>query len=202
MGVRQPRDDSLSLLNPMSIPARKRATYADLLALPPHVTGEIVDGELVALPRPRVRHAGVASALSDELGPPFRRGRGGPGGWLLLFEPELHLGEDIVVPDLAGFHRTRLPELPDVAFLEMAPDWICEVLSPSTARMDRVGKRRIYARERVTHYWMIEPEARTLEVGRLDGDSYRVVLSAAADERVRAEPFDAIELDLALLWSP
>lgn len=179
----------------------KRATYEDVLALPEHVVGEILDGVLHVQPRPRTRHAAAASTLGEELGPPFRRGRGGPGGWVFLDEPELHLGDDIVVPDLAGWRRERMPEVPDAPFLELAPDWICEVLSPSTARLDRVFKRRAYARERVRHYWLVDPDARTLEVERLDGDSYRVILSASEADRVRAEPFDAIELDLALLWN-
>ena len=186
----------------MTAPARKRANYDDLLALPAHVIGEILGGQLSALPRPKARHAAAASTLGEELGPPFRRGRGGPGGWLFLDEPELHLGEDIVVPDLAGWRRERMPELADVAFLELSPDWICEVLSPSTARADRVTKRRIYARESVRHYWIVDPDAKTLEVGRLDEGSYRIVLSASEDDKIRAEPFDAIEIDLALLWSP
>ncbi len=186
----------------MPAPVRKGATYDDLLALPPDVVGEIIDGDLLVMPRPRPRHAAAASSLGEELGPPFRRGRGGPGGWIFLDEPELHLGQDVVVPDLAGWRRERMSELPDVAFLELAPDWICEVLSPSTARVDRVLKRRIYARERVAHYWLLDPDARTLEVERLDGDSYRIVLSASEEDKVRAEPFDALELDLALLWTP
>lgn len=184
----------------MSAPARQRATYEDVLALPEHVVGEVLDGELVVSPRPRARHVAAATTLGEELGPPFRRGRGGPGGWVFLDEAELHLGSDIIVPDLAGWRRERLPEVPDAPFIEVAPDWVGEVLSPSTSRFDRVHKRRIYAREGVRHYWLVDPDARTLEVERLDGDTYRVVLSAADGERVRAEPFDAIELDLTHLW--
>jgi Uma2 family endonuclease len=185
----------------MSSPALKEASYEKLAALPKHMIGEILAGDLYASPRPRVRHASTASTLGEELGPPFRRGRGGPGGWILLDEPELHLGGDILVPDLAGWRRSRMPEVPDVPHLELAPDWTCEVLSPSTSRIDRVLKRRIYARESVTHFWMVDPDARTLEVERLDGDSYRVILTASEDEVVRAEPFDAIELHLGLLWN-
>jgi len=184
----------------MSAPARKRATYEDILALPAHVVGEILGGELFTQARPRARHAAASSTLGEELGPPFRRGRGGPGGWIFLDEPELHLGDDVIVPDLAGWRRERMPELADVAFLELPPDWVCEVLSPRTARVDRVLKRHIYARERVAHYWLLDPDAKTLEVERLDGETYRVVLSASEDDKVRAEPFDAIELDLGLLW--
>jgi Uma2 family endonuclease len=166
------------------------------------VVGEILDGELSVMPRPGPRHAGAASTLGEELGPPFRRGRNGPGGWVLLDEPELHLGADVLVPDLAGWRRDRMPALPTTAYFELAPDWVCEVLSSSTARVDRVLKRRIYAREQVTHFWILDPDARTLEVERLDGETYRVVLTASDDEKVRAEPFEALELDLALLWTP
>ena len=178
----------------------KVAAYEELLALPSNVVGEILSGELHASPRPAARHAVAASSLGEELGPPFRRGRGGPGGWVLLDEPEIHLGGDVVVPDLAGWRRERLPEVPDTPFLELSPDWVCEVLSPSTSRIDRVLKRGIYAREAVSYFWIVDPAAKTLEVERLDGDSYRIVLAASEDEKVRAEPFDAIELDLALLW--
>lgn len=124
-------------------PARKRATYSDLLALPPNVVGQLIDGVVHAHPRPATPHALASSALGEELGPPFKRGRGGPGGWILLDEPELHLGEDVVVPDLAGWRRERLPEVKDVPALTLAPDWICEVLSPSTAGIDRVEKMEI-----------------------------------------------------------
>lgn len=185
----------------MTARSPKPATYEDLLALPPNVVGEIIAGELLTFPRPRARHAGVSSSLGEELGPPFRRGRNGPGGWLFLDEPELHLGTDVLVTDLAGWRRERMPELPDAAYLELAPDWVCEVLSPSTARVDRVLKRRVYAREGVRHFWMIDPDAQTFEVERLEGETYRVVLAAGGDDKVRAEPFDAIELDLQLLWS-
>lgn len=119
---------------------------------------------------------------------------------MLLDESEIHLGGDVVVPDLAGWRRERLPEVPDTPFLELSPDWVCEVLSASTSRIDRVLKRGIYAREAVSHFWIVDPAAKTLEVERLDGDSHRIVLAASEDEKVRAEPFDAIELDLALLW--
>jgi Uma2 family endonuclease len=111
------------------------------------------------------------------------------------------LRRDVVVPDLAGWRRERMPEMPEVAYFELAPDWICEVLAPSTARLDRTKKLSVSARERVHHGWAVDPLAQTLEVFRLDGDTYRIVLLAAADDKVRAEPFDAIELDLAILWA-
>lgn len=179
-----------------------RATYTDLLALPAHVVGEILFGVLHVNPRPAPPHAVAASALGEELGPPFKRGRGGPGGWILLDEPEMHLGDDVLVPDLAGWRRERMPEVPfDKAHFELAPDWVCEVLSPSTAATDRGEKLPIYAREAVRHVWLVDPLVRTLEVLRLDGATYRIVSVHRDDARVRAEPFDAFELDLVTLWT-
>ena len=184
----------------MAEPARRPATYEDVLAAPEHLVAEILDGELILSPRPASPHAAAATALGEELGPPFKRGRGGPGGWWILDEPELHLGRDVVVPDLAGWRRERMPEMPEVAYFTLAPDWVCEVLSPSTARHDLTRKMRIYARERVSHVWLVEPLARWVEVRRLDGDTYRVICTEGDDTRARLEPFDAIELDLAVLW--
>ena len=181
--------------------ASKPARYEDLLALPPHVIGQIVGGELHVHPRPAARHALAASALGEELGPPFKRGKGGPGGWVILDEPELHLGADILVPDLAGWRRERMPETPLEAFFTLSPDWLCEVLSPSTASFDRKKKLPIYAREGVRHVWIVEPETKTLEVLRLDGDGYRLVLVASDDDKGHYEPFEAIEMDVAILWA-
>lgn len=180
----------------------KRASYQDVLDAPEHLTAEVIDGTLDTQPRPGLKHVQAASALGEELGGPFRRGRGGPGGWILLDGPELHLGADILVPDVAGWRRTTLPELPlDAAFLSVRPDWLCEVLSPSTQRKDRVLKLPLYRREGVPHVWLLDPEARTLEVYRLDGPSYRLLDSYADDAVIRAEPFDAVELELAALWA-
>jgi Uma2 family endonuclease len=181
----------------------KRASYDDLLALPPDRVGEIVDGVLYTQARPATRHARAASVLGGELEPPFGRGRGGgPGGWILLDEPELHLGRepDVLVPDLAGWRRARMPELPDAPYLTLPPDWACEVLSDSTRALDRSKKLPVYARERVGHVWLVDPSARTLEIFRFDGDGYRLVVTFADDAPCRAEPFHAIELDLAGLW--
>ena len=131
---------------------------------------------------------------------PFDRGRSGPGGWRILSEPELHLGADILVPDVAGWRRERMPRLPEEAYFPLAPNWICEVVSPSTARMDRVKKLPIYAREGVSHAWLIDPIARTLEVLRLEGGRWMILSTWSGLTVVRAEPFDAIDLDLSLLW--
>jgi Uma2 family endonuclease len=175
-------------------------TYDDLLALPADEVGEIIGGVLHANPRPALTHAAASSALGEELGPPFKRGKGGPGGWIILDEPEIHLGVDVVVPDLAGWRRERMPELPESPFTTLAPDWLCEVLSPSTHNLDRGEKLPLYARERVAHVWLVDPIAQYLEVLRLDGETFRIVATFTADATVRAEPFDAIELDLSVLW--
>jgi Uma2 family endonuclease len=186
----------------MGQPDRRRvpATYDDLLKVPDHLVAEIVDGDLYASPRPAPRHADASSGLGGALRGPFDRGRGGPGGWRILDEPELHLGRDILVPDLAGWRRERLPDLPEQAYFSIAPDWICEVVSPSTAALDRVKKLAVYARERVSHAWLVDPMARTLEVLRLEDGRWTIVSTCSGADVVRAEPFDALELDLTLLW--
>jgi Uma2 family endonuclease len=185
----------------MGEPAKRRATYEDLLAVPKHLVAEIINGTLVTQPRPASRHARAASSLGGELYGPFDRGRGGPGGWILLDEPELHLHGDVLVPDLAGWRRTRMPELPDAAAFELAPDWACEVLSPSTTATDRAEKMPIYARERVAHVWLIDPIAQTLEALVLDGDRWSVLGTWRDDAKVRVEPFEAFELELGGLWA-
>ena len=182
--------------------ARPRpATYEDIAGLPPNVVGEIVRGVLYASPRPASPHAAAASAIGEELGPPFKRGKGGPGGWVILDEPELHLGDDILVPDLGGWRRERMPEMPHVAAFELAPDWVCEVLSPSTAKLDRGEEVPAYARAGVGHIWLVDPLEQYLEVLRLDGATYRIIATHIASSCVRAEPFDAFELDLSVLWA-
>lgn len=185
----------------MGEPAKRRATYDDLLAVPDHLVAEIINGTLVTMPRPAAKHARAASALGGELYGPFDRGKGGPGGWILLDEPELHLHGDVVVPDLAGWRRERMPQLPDAVAFELAPDWVCEVLSPSTAAIDRAEKIPIYGRERVSHAWLIDPIARLLEVFALDASRWVLVGSWRDDAKVRAEPFAEIELELASLWA-
>lgn len=179
---------------------RKPATYADLEALPERVVGELIGGGLYASSWLTAPQAVAMSRLGGELMGPFARGREGPGGWILLNKPELHLGEDVLVPDLAGWRRERMPRVPRTAAFTLAPDWVCEVLSPSTAALDRAVKLPVYAREGVKHVWLLDPEVRTLEVLRLDGVSYRLLVTHTGVVRVRAEPFEALELELAFLW--
>jgi Uma2 family endonuclease len=182
-------------------PFDRSATYEDLVALPDTLVAEIVNGELHASPRPAPRHARAYSSLGVLIGGPYDHGIGGPGGWWILDEPELHLGRDVLVPDLAGWHRSRLPRLPDTAYFALAPDWSCEVLSPSTAQLDRARKLGIYARERVAHAWLIDPLARTLEVLRLEHGRWVILGTHAGSEVVRAEPFAEIDLELDALWA-
>ncbi|HEY3802044.1 MAG TPA: Uma2 family endonuclease [Kofleriaceae bacterium] len=185
----------------MATPKHRRATYQDVLDAPEHKVAEIVNGELHLSPRPGGPASAVASTLGEELGPPFKRGHGGPGGWLIVDEPELHLGDEVVVPDLGGWRRERLPLVPAGAYFEVAPDWICEVLSPSTEKFDRAEKMAIYASFGVKHAWLVHPVRRTLEAFRLHDGKWLTIVVHKDDDRVRVEPFDAIELDLAVLWA-
>ncbi len=180
--------------------AKKNATYDDVLASGDNVIAEVIEGVLHTQPRPASAHTRATSVLGIELGGPFDRGRGGPGGWVLLYEPELHLGPNILVPDLAGWRRERMPKIPATAFFDLAPDFVCEVLSPRTTFSDRRYKLPIYAQNLVHHLWLIDPLARSVEVFRLDGSEYRLVSVHGRDERVHLEPFAAIELELAALW--
>jgi Uma2 family endonuclease len=177
----------------------KRATYEDVLNAPENKVAEILDGELFLSPRPAPRHAVASSRLGRVLGP-FDEGPGGPGGWWILDEPELHFGEQVVVPDLAGWKRERMPTMPDEAFFTLPPDWVCEVLSPSTERIDRSRKLRIYAEAGVVYAWLVNPVERTLEVLRLRERAWTIVAVLTGSDVVRAEPFDAIEVGLGDLW--
>jgi Uma2 family endonuclease len=187
---------------PHSRAPHRPATWEDLLEVPEDAIGEIVDGELIVLPRPDRPHVQVASDLGALLCSAFRFGRGGPGGWVILDEPRLRLGPDIRVPDLAGWRRERYTNLPRRGPIPVVPDWVCEVLSPSTERDDRTHKRALYLREGVGHLWLIHPEARTLEVHRRTEAGWLLIGTHEAEERVRAEPFEAMELDLGLLFGP
>ena len=169
---------------------------------PPGVAAEIIGGELYLLSRPAPRNQSAAAILSALLHPPCRWGRGGPGGWIVLPEPELSLGDlpDLAEPDLAGWHRDRLPTMPEDAAIRVVPDWVCEVLSSSTRRHDRFTKMPMYLSHGVGHAWLLDATAKTLEVFRRTADGWLLALSAAGDATVRAEPFEAIEIELRVLW--
>lgn len=182
-------------------PSRRSMLYAELEKLAPNVVGEIVAGELYVSSRPAFPHARASSVLGGELMGSFDRGRGEPRRWVLLDAPELHLGEDVLVPDITGWRRERMPEMPHVAAFTLAPEWVCEVLSPSTAALDRARKRTVYAREGVRHLWLVDPVLQTLEVFRLEHGGWFLLGTHVHEARVRAEPFEALELELAALWA-
>jgi len=185
----------------MGLAATKPATYEDLFDLPENIVGEIIAGRLITHPRPAPRHARAYSSLGGELGGPFDLGRNGPGGWWILDEPELHLDGDILVPDLAGWRRSRMPKLPETAWFELPPDWVCEILSPSTARVDRAGKLPIYARHGVVHAWLVDPDQRTLEVFENREGKWLLLTVLENDAGVSQPPFDAITFPLSSLWA-
>lgn len=180
--------------------ALRTATYADLEAVHPHLVAELIDGALVTHPRPAPKHAVAASYMGVTIGQPFGHGSGSPGGWFIIGEPELHFGSDVVVPDMAGWRRERLTALPSTAYFETAPDWVCEVLSPSTEAYDRGPKRRIYAREGVSFFWLLDPRAELLETFVLRDGSWVLAETFSGTDLVSAEPFDAISFPLRVLW--
>ena len=176
------------------------ATYADIEALPANMVGQILHGVLYAHPRPAPRHAQAYTRLVSEIDGLFDRGRGGPGGWRILAEPELHLGQHVVVPDIAGWRRERLPRLPDTAYIETSPDWVCEILSPSTARIDRTDKLSIYAEFKVGHCWLVDPDALTLEVFELLDARWLLHSTYKEADSVAAPPFAEHTFALDVLW--
>ena len=178
----------------------RRATYQDVLDAPAHLVAEIINGTLHTHPRPAARHALATSRLTIELGGPFDRGRGGPGGWWIIDEPELHLDDEIMVPDLVGWRRERMPDYPDTAYFTLAPDWVCEVLSPSTRKLDLHEKRPLYALAGVGHLWLVDPTDRTLEAFELREGEWVLIATAKDDEPVSIRPFDAITFSLGDLW--
>ena len=177
-----------------------RATYQDVLDTPEPLVAELIGGTLYTHPRPAPRHATATSRLGFELGGPFDRGRGGPGGWRIVDEPELHLGDEVPVPDMAGWRRARMPVLPDTAYFTLAPDWVCEVLSPSTRKLDLVRKRPIYAREGIAHLWLVDPVERILEAFEAREGQWVLIASVEDDDPVRIAPFEAVTFSLGELW--
>lgn len=178
----------------------RAATYADLLRLPENVVGEIVDGELIVSPRPAPRHALAASTLGVELGPFSRNRGGGPGGWIILDEPELHLDRHVLVPDLAGWRRERMPALPETPWFAIVPDWVCEILSPSTAVADRTRKQEIYREQGVSWLWFVEPTTRTIEVFHRAEGHWIMAGAFGGDGEACMPPFEAVPVDIGALW--
>lgn len=187
-----------------SHPARplppKPATYQDVLDAPPHMVAEIINGTLHTQPRPAMPHARASSVMGGKISPPFDFGHEGPGGWWIIDEPELHLGDDILVPDLAGWCKETMPDYPDTAFFDLAPDWVCEVLSPSTRKVDLLEKRPIYGREGVNHLWLVDPIAKGLEAFELRDGEWVLIATLKDDDPVSVRPFDAITFSLGDLW--
>jgi len=185
----------------MSRPALKPATYADLVALPEGVVGELIGGTLYTQPRPAGPHSLVATGLGMDLGAPFDRGRGGPGGWIIIYEPELHLADEVLVPDLAAWRAERLPaDARKDAFFTIAPDWIAEVASPSTTNRDRLLKVPLYAASGVKHLWLVEPVDGRIEAYALENGRWVWLGTWADDAAAAIPPFDAVPLDLTRLW--
>ena len=179
-----------------------RATYEDLLKVPENLVAELIDGDLYTSPRPAGPHADTSSVLGMLIGLPYRLGRGGPGGWWIIDEPELHLDEQVLVSDLAGWRRERMPRIPRDHRFVIPPDWVCEVLSPATARIDRGKKMRIYAEHDVRWMWIVDPIARLFEVFTFEGERWSLVHTHSGNDVVRAEPFPEAEIDLASIWGP
>lgn len=185
----------------MSDPAKKVVTYSDLYDIPANTTGEIINGELIVTPRPSRKHVYATSALDKRIGPPYQFGEGGgPGGWIILIEPEIGFGENILVPDLAGWKEERYPQEEPHNWISVAPDWVCEVVSPATQRIDKIEKMPIYARHEVPYLWLINPVAKTLDVFRLKAGEWVVSGLYAEGAKMRAEPFIEIEINLDDLW--
>lgn len=187
----------------MSVPASPPGSlYQQLVELPEMLVGEIIGGRLYTQPRPAAPHALAASSLGADVHSAYHRGRGGPGGWWILNEPELHFVRDaeVAVPDIAGWRREHMPQLPRDQRFEVAPDWICEVLSPTTAKHDRVVKMPLYARYGVGYLWLIDPLARTLEAYALQDQRWMVIDQFKDQDQVTNKPVSALVNTLSDLW--
>ncbi len=181
--------------------ASRRATYQDVLDAPPHLVAEVVDGKLYTQ-RPAIPHQFATSRLNSLIGLPFDLGENGPGGWWILYKPEIHLDDDILVPDTCGWNRERMPAIEAGDYITLAPDWVCEVLSPETEKLDRGGKQEAYAREGVSHLWIADPADKTLEAFQLIGAEWELVDRLDDDALVSLPPFEAISFNLVDLWPP
>lgn len=183
---------------------QQQPLYPQLEALPEHLRGELINGRLVATPRPSGRHAIASAGLGMDIGSAYQRGRGGPGGWWILDEPELHLERDrlVVIPDLAGWRRERMPVPPADHRFTVVPDWVCEVLSPTTARRDRAEKMPLYARYAVEWLWLVDPLTQVLESYQRHQGQWLQLANYAGEAECRIPPFTEMVIELAALWLP
>ena len=185
----------------MNVPAQKKATYDDLYGLPENMNGEIIDGELIASPRPSRRHGYTSASLTAKVIPEYQfREGGGPGGWVIMDEPEISFGDNIIVPDIAGWKRERFPVEEDHNWISVVPDWVCEIVSPRSASIDRIRKMGLYAAHGVPYYWIIDPISKTLEVYENENSRWLVIGLFAGNDTVRVLPFHESEIDLSSLW--
>jgi Uma2 family endonuclease len=189
----------------MAAPARDPATYADLLKLPDAVRAQILSGQIITAPAPLPSHSKVQGAVRRFVGGPFDDddGHGGPGGWWIFVEVDVQLDvHNVVRPDLAGWRRARLPDPGEQRPISITPDWVCEVLSPSSVAYDRVTKSRLYAANGIRHYWIIDVDARTLEAFELVEQRWVLAGSYDEDALVRVAPFVEVELPVGRLFLP
>lgn len=184
----------------MAARVREHATYEDLLQVPDTMVAELIEGELFASPRPGGPHTIAFSALGGFLVPSYQFGRGGPGGWWIFDEPEVHFGRNVLVPDIGGWRRERMAQPPQNHVFTIVPDWICEVISPSSGRLDRMKKMPIYAHEGVAYAWLVDPLQQMIEVAENEHGAWKTLAVHGENQVVRIPPFEAIEIDLTLLW--
>ncbi len=184
----------------MSESAKKIATYDDLYNLPDNMVGQIIDGKLVTTPWQSREHARASTILSAKLIAPYELGENGPGGWIILYKLEVRLGDNIIVPDLVGWRNERFPIAEETNWVSVCPDWVCEIISPNTVRIDKTKKMPVYARYGVGYFWLIDPANRTLDVYKLESGKWMLLETHADNDKVRAEPFNEVEIDLGSLW--
>jgi Uma2 family endonuclease len=179
---------------------RMKLTYEDLCNVPDDMTGEIIDGELSLTPMPSKQQIHTGTKLANAVVAAYHFGTKGPGGWIILDEPDLAFGEDILVPELAGWKEDRFIVSWEHHWISVAPDWVCEIISPETAQRDRTQKMPIYERNGVSYVWLIDPAEKSLEIFRLESGKWGAPTLYTGNDKVRAEPFEQTEINLGDLW--